>query len=274
MDIPVLCTSCGQQMKVGEDLAGATFTCTKCFAVCRVPRAFVLVEEDNWDGKPYAEAAGAESICPQCGEALDTKVGICPACGRDLDAAPARPQPIKFEWGHALSVPLRLGAFMAYEVVLAGACVVLGVFDDESLLSLSVSGLALSALAAFVLGTVDQWTLKRTYEGRVSLTRTRRVCFIACQTRKISPRGYEAIATTESFESSAMDWLLALWLFSLFCIPGVVWLIVMSIKPTCQAALTKEHGLQALILYRGRDKHRMHDVARAVSEMFHFRVRI
>ncbi len=222
----------------------------------------------------YAEVPKAGTRCAQCGASLDSKFAICPGCGSNLDAAPVRPLPLKYEWGPVPSCSIRLGIFISYEVVVLAACFGFGLYDEMSLLELSVHGLLVSAFAGFSLGTFDQLDLRRTYEGRVSLTKTRWLAFIPWRKgAKISPRGYEGLATTENFESTAVDWLLVMWLFSLCGIPGIIWLIIMFNRPTYQVALTREHGLPALIVWRGRDKQRMHDVAKAVAEVFRFRVR-
>lgn len=272
MDTAVPCTSCGHAIDLAGALPGARVTCPLCKAVHRISDRPPPAQID-WDDRPYADSPKADSRCPQCGAALDTAAALCPACGCDLDIAPAPPAPIKHAWGPVPSYEARLGMFIAYELVVVGMALLLGYTDDWSALHLIIHGLAVSALAAVCLGTVEQLDLKRTYEGRVSLTRTRHVGFIPWSTTKISPRGYETMATSESIDQSATDWLMAMWLVSLGCIPGIVWIIVLFTRPVYQVALTKDHGMPALILYHGRDKERMREVAEAISEVWRFRVR-
>src|SRR5438093_1082194 len=106
MHVSILCTWCGHQLEVADDLAGATVSCPKCGTVCGVsvaagapptskpkkprvyveppPAAVAAVDEritaktsstaikpasavdDDETDNPY-EVAKARRLCPECG---------------------------------------------------------------------------------------------------------------------------------------------------------------------------------------------------------------
>jgi hypothetical protein len=240
------------------------------------------VTADDLDEAPYEMIGSAPDDGADEGElgARSSDRAAAEPSDPDLASVPSvslpdseQADPVKFEWEPAASFRTRFWCYVVYSAGLLGFGLVLYFERASSLVEMIIVGLFASALAAFVLGTYDRVNLSRDYRGRVVLSKTWRCCFISLGTKPIALRGFHAIATTANAERDVLDWVMLAWLLSLGCMPGVVWWIMVFRKPINQVALTREHGLPAVILYQGVDESHANEMAKAISKVCRYRWR-
>ena len=115
---------------------------------------------------------------------------------------------------------------------------------------------------------MDSWPhftdLLRNEKGKVTLTKTRRVCFFTAVTLPIDVRGHGEVVTGRSSEVTGWEWLVFFFLIPMV-IPGLVWWYYVIHKITFRAALARDHGFPAAIVYEGWDEAQMRDVAVTLS---------
>jgi hypothetical protein len=120
-------------------------------------------------------------------------------------------------------------------------------------------------MTSFLLGTFDRLDLVRDDRGKVTLTKTRRICFFTAYALPIDVRGHEGIVTGRSNEVTGWEWLVFFFLLVSGIIPGLVWWYYIIHKITFQAALARDHGYPAAIVYQGWDEAQMRDIAVTLS---------
>ncbi len=224
-------------------------------------------KEDEEDSSPYA-VEGAENVkCPKCCYMLPPGSVLCVRCGFHLKKRKkvARTyQPMEHVWETTASYAARLTIFWICEVFF-GILGLIGVFWGGADLSVFIGGfLLLSAMLAFLLGTFDRIHLMRDTRGRVQLTKTWRVAFVALPPQSIDVRAYEGIVTGRHRPVSLWDsWLLYI-LLVFGIIPGLIWWYLVFYKITYQVALSRDHGFPVYTVYSGGSEIQMKEIAYAL----------
>jgi energy-converting hydrogenase Eha subunit A len=288
----MVCNSCGQVVDAAEKEAAAI--CPNCRAVLPAPESREsrdAAPEDGWFAVKSSRPAAAPRVVDDdpddrtydviIGE--DGPIGVEEARAAEAhvessaDDVPSialtKVEPLKRHWEAHASLQTRIIVFGVYVLGLLIIGLIMVFSNETSLLTLLITGLVVSLLSAYVLGTYDSVTLIRDYRGRVSLTKTWRCCFISLGPRKIALKGHAAIASTANVEREIFDWLLWAWLLSLGLLPGILWWIFVFSKPIHRVALTNEHGQVGEVLYQGVDEAVTTDMARTVSEVCRYRWR-
>jgi hypothetical protein len=143
-------------------------------------------EEHDDEVRPYAVPGTGLKKCPHCRGDLPLDSAFCVHCGRELTSgarAVRQFQPINRTWPEGWPPFLRLQIFIAFQVVNAVAAVLLmwtggGMPKDFSgFATLLVANLFQVGMQAFLVGSYDALTVKRTAKGHATLTRVRRVAF-------------------------------------------------------------------------------------------------
>ncbi|MBI2805083.1 MAG: hypothetical protein HYX68_08895 [Planctomycetes bacterium] len=218
---------------------------------------------------PY-EMSAALPTCSRCTATLVAGSTACPACGFDREAeenAVRDLNPMKRHFDAHPPLRTRLGWFVAYSAGLAVLGTVTGLTTNTSWVALVSLLTPIMILAAFIFGTVPCVDLQRDYRGKVTLSKTWHCCFFPWSTIKIPLREFETVGVREEIEHDAIDWIALIWLFSLCLLPGMVWWFLVFNEPIHQVALTKDRGIAAVILYRGRNRALAHEMAAMVSEV-------
>ena len=312
MPSSISCTWCGNEFAPAVAPTGPTVECPKCGTACGVPAGFAvpkrrkdekpappvldkaepsllaldepgpaikeddpldaparLIDDDEDDGRPY-EMTTPVKRCPHCGRILEEQDVACPRCKYDLKTKQIPIQtfePIKRRWEAGWPLATRVRGFILYE---SGLIVLAVVFSWWS--GAIFPFLFLSATLLFIAGSYDRIDLTRSAKGKITLSKTWRICFVEQRPIRLVLGDYESTGTSMHAERNFMDGAVVVWL--LFCgiLPGVLWYIFVFNRPTFQAALCKDHGYAAFILYRGKDEKHMRDLAETVSEVCQFPV--
>jgi hypothetical protein len=124
---------------------------------------------------------------------------------------------------------------------------------------------AASAMQGFVFGTYDRLTLVRTSKGKVTLTKTWRVCFVPLTPQAIQWRDYEGIVVQRR-NAGLLEWLMLLMLIPGIILPILWWWYV--IRPgQVIVALTQNLGDPVCKLYSGTNEARAEEIAQAVRDV-------
>ncbi|HET6573633.1 MAG TPA: zinc ribbon domain-containing protein [Fimbriiglobus sp.] len=151
-------------------------------------------EEHDDEVRPYAVPGTGLKKCPHCRGDLPLDSTFCVHCGQELTSgakAVRTFQPINRTWHEGWPPFLRLQIFIAFQVVNAVAAVLLiwtggGMPKDFSgFATLLVTNLFQVGMQAFLVGSYDALTVKRTAKGQATLTRTRRVAFFPLPPTKL-----------------------------------------------------------------------------------------
>lgn len=287
MGVSITCPGCGQRLPIPEHSKRRKMQCPECGVYCELPASAPrnvglpvspppaplaesdVAGSDADDGQPYALIGGKERECPHCRKPLSPEATLCTHCGFNWETGTKAVrvyQPLALHWDAGLPFRRRLAFFVLAEGValtltLVGAF--LGGHPGESF----TSWLTFTALVAFLLGTFDRLDLTRNKRGRVVLTQTWRVCFVARPTTRIPLHEYEGIVVNLSHDAGVLDWLILGVLLLSGIIPGLMWWFLAMQQDTYHVALTRDHGYPERILYRGWNQSRAKEIAKTLHDV-------
>jgi len=222
------------------------------------------------DDKPYTVPGDPEQTepCPQCNKSLPRGAVVCIHCGFDRQRGKKVErvyQKVDKQWEPGVSLQKRFAVFLGVEG-LALVATLGWAFAGADLFTLLFGWMIGAALLAFVLGTYQRVNLRRNQKGRSFLTTTLRIAFIPRATVAVPWREYEGVVTGVSHEVDFWDWVVVVMMLGYFIVPGVLWWYYVVHPDQFHAALSKDHGYAALILYRGSSEERAKEIAAAVSD--------
>jgi DNA-directed RNA polymerase subunit M/transcription elongation factor TFIIS len=220
------------------------------------------------DGAPYELDGGNDVKCPKCTNMLPPDGVVCTRCGWHLRRRKKllkTYQPLARSWETNYSLRTRrtiwgLLQFLAFAAGLA-ANLALG----ASWPAFAGSMVLFALMTSFLLGTFDRLDLVRNDRGKVTLTKTRRICFFTAYELPIDVRGHEGVVTGRRSDVTGWEWLVFFFLLLSGIIPGLVWWYYVIHKITFHAALARDHGYPSAIVYQGWDEEQMRDIAVALS---------
>jgi hypothetical protein len=220
--------------------------------------------DDEEDGKPY-RVPGIDEVrpCPECRRDIPRDAVLCNLCGYNLRTGKKAKQsfdPVERDWQGGWPANVRRGIFIAAEVVFVAACVV-SVSAGAPFFGAFFTWLTFTAMTAFLLGTYDHIHLTRNKKGRVRLTKKWTICFIPRPPQEIDVSDYGGVTHGPRDENSMMEWMILLLLVISGIIPGLIWLYFVFIRTSFEVALTKQHGHDELVVYRGSNDKMVVDIA-------------
>ena len=226
---------------------------------------------DEDDGRPYRVPALDEvRPCPQCNRAIARDAVVCTLCGYNLQTGKKAKQefePVERSWQGGWQPRLRLGLFIAAEVLFLVTAII-GLVSGTPVFGVFFPFLLFSAMTAFLLGTYDQIHLTRNKKGRVRLTKTWTACFLPRPPQQVDVHDYGGVVYGPIEETSIMEWFILLILLPTI-VPAVIWFYFVFVRTSYQVALTKQHGHDELVLYRGGDQAMIIDMAETLREVAH-----
>jgi hypothetical protein len=220
--------------------------------------------DDEEDGRPY-RVPGIDEVrpCPECRLDIPRDAVLCNRCGYNLQTGKKAKQtydPVERDWQGGWPVNVRRGLFAAAEVFFLVACVI-GVAAGAPVFGVFFPWLVFTAMIAFLLGTYDHIHLSRNKKGRVRMTKTWTVCFIPRPPREIDVGDYGGVTHGPIDETSIMEWVILIGMLLAGIIPGLLWLYFVFIRTSFQVAITKQHGHDELVVYRGSNEKMVLDIA-------------
>ena len=225
---------------------------------------------DEDDGRPY-RVPSLDDVrpCPSCRKAIPRDAVFCTSCGYNLrtgEKAKKEFEPFEREWQGGLPVKVRRGLFIAAAAFNLTACV-LGALAGVDLCVAIFPCLLFTAMTAFLVGTYDRLSLTRNKKGRVRLTKTWTFCFVPQPPQVVDVHEYGDVAYGPYDESSFMEWMVLLCLLMSGILPGLLWFYFVFIRTHFQVAITKDHGHDELVLYRGSNQQMVLDIAETLREV-------
>jgi hypothetical protein len=127
------------------------------------------------------------------------------------------------------------------------------------------SWLGFTALTAFLLGTYARTDLVRAELGKVRLTQTWRVCFVALPPRTFRRGEYEGVVCGKGRPPDFWDWFVLVLLLFWGIVLGICWWYLVIRPDTYFVALTRDHGFPEWTLYWGWDERQAKDMAATVE---------
>jgi hypothetical protein len=222
-------------------------------------------DEDD-DPSPYKVEGGDLPVCPACRKLLDAGAVVCVSCGyhlRKRKKLVKQYQPIHRRWETNYPLRPRLALFLVlWSLTLATHVIGLSLTGGPSgyLASLFV----FTAMASFVLGTYDTIELSRDRKGHVTLIKTWRAFFFPLLPERLYITGHSAIVTGRNSESGFWEWFVLLCLLP-SVIPAFLWWYVAIHKIMFHAALARDHGYPAVMVYKGWSEEQMNDIAQTLA---------
>ncbi|MGL6095779.1 MAG: hypothetical protein ACRC7O_08305, partial [Fimbriiglobus sp.] len=221
------------------------------------PRGAPLLEgtEDD-DGKPYAVPGTGTVPCPHCRGELPLGATLCVHCGKDIGTGAKVKrefQPIHRTWEEgwpgAFRAKVLAGVTLA-DVLLVGITVATG---GVNLCSATFMLTFQIALQAFLLGTFDALTVRRTAKGQATLTRNRRIAFTPIKPEKLSWKDSHAVGIVATHDPGFFSWLICAYLFLLGVVPGVVFYWVFIRPERFTVTVCDVHGGTDDVIFRCTD---------------------
>jgi hypothetical protein len=223
-------------------------------------------DDDEDDGKPYGVSERLKNECPQCGMIVSPDDEQCPGCGREFKKKPKKvfkPADRSWEAGWPLDKRRMLFYIAMILSTIAAVAVVLGA---ESWGAAITAWLTSAVLVSFLLGTYPRVNLSRTKRGKVTLTKTWRVCFFERAPDSFDVREFEGVRTGYASDVDFFDWVIALMLLPAAGI-GILWWLYFIHRDQHTVTLVREHGYGSDVLYRGVSEDMAHDMAYALEEI-------
>jgi hypothetical protein len=222
---------------------------------------------DEDDGKPYRVSGPPEKKCPHCGKRLEPDALQCPGCGYDLQAG-KKPkkvyEPAERSWEAGWPLQKRRTVFFLGLILVVPLGILIGQ-ETESWTGMLLSWIVVAGMSAFLLGTYPRVDLARNKRGKVTLTKTWRVCFLEQKPIDFNVLDFEGVRTDYARDVSLIDWIVAVVLFVFGIVPGIIWWYIFIQRDQHTVALLREHGYASDILYRGISE----DMAKAMAEDLH-----
>jgi hypothetical protein len=231
-----------------------------------MPRLELDADEDEDDGKPYQVSERLANECKQCGRLLAPEDERCPGCGLELVKKPKKVyKPADRSWEAGWSFGKRRTLFFLGVAlsVIGGIGIALAA---ESWSGAITSWLCFAILTAFLLGTYPRVDLSRTKKGKVTLSKTWRVCFVQRPPAIFDVREFEGVRTGYASDVDFFDWLIALMLLPAVGL-GILWWLIFIHRDQHTVTLVREHGYGSDVLYRGVSEDMAKDMAYALEEI-------
>ncbi|HEX5269176.1 MAG TPA: zinc ribbon domain-containing protein [Gemmataceae bacterium] len=226
--------------------------------------------DDEEDGRPY-RVPGLDDVrpCPVCRYELPRDAVLCNRCGYNLQTGKKAKQsydPFERDWRGGWPVNVRRGIFIGGEVFFLTACLI-SVLAGAPVFGVFFPWVVFTAMTAFLLGTYDHIRLTRNKKGRVRMTKTWTVCFIPRPPQEIDVLDYGGVAHGPRDETSVMEWMILLTLLLAGIIPGLLWLYFVFVRTSFEVSMTKQHGHDELVVYRGSNEKMVVDIAETLRKV-------
>ena len=169
-DLPVICPQCGSRTDRPLDHD----------SIADADRHLIVSGTTEDDGQSYG-VFGQKPLppCPGCGKPLPDDANVCEKCNWHRDAGKVLPRsyaPVNQSWEAGWTFSQRIIALGVFQILnlLSGVTLYLTTGGLPTTLS---GWVVFSVMQAFVLGTYDRLTLRLMTKGKVTLTKSWRVCF-------------------------------------------------------------------------------------------------
>jgi hypothetical protein len=224
------------------------------------------------DGKPYF-VPGLDEVrpCPSCHKEIPRDALLCTSCGYDRRTGKKVVQvfePVDRTWQAGWPARVRWGLFLAGGGVTLPLVILGAVFKGQAFGWL-FPWLLFAAMLAFLLGTYDRVRLTRNKKGRVRLTKTWAVCFLPRPPVEVDVHEYFGVTYGQAHDVHFMEWMVLVTGLAFLIVPGLLWYYFAIHRETYEAALTKAHGSDPFLLYRGHDQALARDIGEAVRDVAH-----
>jgi hypothetical protein len=217
------------------------------------------------DSDDYIAVRDEDPTCPRCGRVKTAGIAVCAECGHDSQARPTTCEPFENHWEPGLSFVQRVRVFFICQGVGLTMLVIAALLRE--LVPAMFSWVLITAMLAFLLGTYKRIDLKRNQRGRVALTQTWRICFLARPPTRMRLSEYDDVVNGLDRDADFWDWLLLFVLLGFFLVPGIIWWYVAIHSDRFFVALSKHQGAPEDFLYRGSNQELMKDMARSIKEV-------
>ncbi len=218
---------------------------------------------DGKDDRPYEKAEGAIRECPNCHATVNPEAKACSACGFLLLPQKPDQQPVTYRWESGWSFRYRLMGFLICQAM-AVTAIVTGTIAGMSPFTFVFPYVMFTGMTAFLFGSYNWVDLTRNRKGKLRLTQTLRICFVARSPTILRIRDYEDVATGVEHQFDTSDWIMVLFLSLLGILPGLWWWFYVGSKDTYFVSLCRDHGYPVVTLYRGWNREQMEDMAETI----------
>lgn len=249
--------------------------------------------QDEDDDKPYAVPGDQEQKpCPACGKPLPFSASFCVHCGGDLSAGTKKKrkfEPIDQTWESTAPLHLRLNAFLGIQFL--NLLMILNMLFTSGYNGVAFGMVFFNVLMqAFLVGTFDKVSVKRTSKGATTVTKQWRVCFLPQPVSKIDWKKSHGIGVVAYHDPMLIDWGFLLLLlsaglgqmagyllsdghkigmlivFPLAFLPPAAWYWFVIRPDRFNVTITDEYGGSNEILYRTTNREQAEEVCRVLAD--------
>jgi hypothetical protein len=223
---------------------------------------------DDPQAKPYEKTVSEIRECPHCHATVNPEARSCGACGFLLvtKSHVTLHQPVKHRWESGWSYRRRLTLFLICQggvwALMIGAIIV-GLSPFIFIFPYAL----FTGMTAFLLGSYNWVDLNRNKRGKLRLTQTWRICFLAQPATILHIRDYEELATGVEHQFDTTDWIMLLFLALFGILPGLWWWFYVGSRDTYFISLCRDHGYPVVTLYRGWNREHMEDMAETIAQV-------
>jgi DNA-directed RNA polymerase subunit M/transcription elongation factor TFIIS len=217
---------------------------------------------------PYSVPGDGTKKCPECRKELAYSATFCVHCGTDLITGEKPKKKFKAydkTWESRLSMQHRLMIFGGLSFV--NMLFALAIASAENMLTALVFIVVQLGLQAFLLGTYETVSVKRTAKGKLTVAKFWRVFFLKQPTATIAWEEHQGIGVVATHEISAVDWItLVYFIFCLGCVPAIIFYIAFLRPDRMKVAFCDIYGSTNLIVFHTTKREDADEIARLIAD--------
>jgi hypothetical protein len=292
----LLCPGCGERVSVPEGHSRAKLRCVGCGYYIEVPAEMrslgevvaaaptaaakapakkekapppplLVGTQDEDDDQPYSVPGDELKKCQHCYREIPYDATFCTLCGTDFASgrkAKKEFEPIDRSWEPRWDFDRRIKVFVGLQII--------------NLLLVSLSGFAgglggvltfllvQGGLQAFLLGSYEKITVKRTAKGAATVLRTWRLAFIPRPPQKLDWKASQGVGIVAVHQPGIFDWLIFLDLLVPTVLPGLLFYWYCIRPDRFHVSLCDVHGSTNEITFRTTDRDQTDEICRVISD--------
>lgn len=227
----------------------------------------LIVGTDEDDDQPYTVPGDPTKKCTACSKEIDFDATFCVHCGVDFSSgkkAKKSYEPIDRSWEPRWNFDLRFRVFLGLQVL--------------NILLVSLSGFAgglngstsflmiQGGLQAFLLGSYEMITVKRSPKGTATILRTWRLAFITRPPQKLDWKQSQGVGIIAVHHPGVIDWLIFIDLLLCGILPGLLFYWYCIRPDRFHVSLCDVHGSTNEIAFRTTDRDQADEICRTISD--------
>jgi hypothetical protein len=222
--------------------------------------------QDDDDDKPYAIPGDGTKVCLSCKGKLPLDAKLCVHCGLDFNARrkPKRAfEPVNRYWEPRLSTQTRM--YILAGLAVLNMLILLVLSTNVSLKAGMIAFMFQVGLQAWLVGTYESITVKRTSKGKMTITKLWRIAMVPIAPQEVNWKSSSGVGVICTHSAGVLEWITCAYLLLLGALPGIAFYFYVMHPDRYIVALTNEYGSTEEMLFRTIDRDQAEEIAETIG---------